>query len=192
APAGLTFLPKPRAVHSADQAAPAKLELRRGDHICIIGNTLAERMQHDGWLETYFHSRFPKHHLVFRNLGFSGDELTLRLRSKSFGTPDQWLAGSAPVPEPERLTTRKGVRDNPFEPTTPRADVALAFFGYNESFAGKAGLPQFKKDLDAFVKHTLAQKYNGKSAPRLVLFSPIAFEDLNSPHLPDGKETNKR
>src|ERR1700747_2054072 len=93
-------------------AAPDGVELKPGDHICIIGNTLADRMQHDGWLETLFHSRFPKDELVFRNLGFSGDELNLRLRSQSFGTPDQWLAGSAPVPEPNRLVTRHGVRDN--------------------------------------------------------------------------------
>ena len=33
---------------------------------------------------------------------------------------------------------------------------------------------KFRQDLEAFIKHTLAQKYNGKSAPRLVLFSPIA------------------
>src|SRR5262249_5306596 len=145
--AGLTFLPKPRAVHSADQAAPAKLELRRGDHICIIGNTLADRMQHDGWLETYFHSRFPKHHLVFRNLGFSAAALPLRRRAQSFGSPARSPAGPAPAPEPNRLTTRKGVRDNRFETTNTRADVIFAFIGYNESFAGKAGLPQFKKDL---------------------------------------------
>src|SRR5260370_23028230 len=83
----------PGPFRAADETAPpAKLELRTGDHICIIGNTLADRMQHDGWLETYFQSRFPRRQVVFRNLGFSGDELTLRLRSKSFGSPDQWLA----------------------------------------------------------------------------------------------------
>src|SRR5437763_552425 len=81
---------------SAQQAAAqtksaAKLEIRPRDHICIIGNTLADRMQHDGWLETLLQSRFPSHELVIRNLGFSGDELTLRLRSMDFGTPDQWL-----------------------------------------------------------------------------------------------------
>src|SRR5271166_4217668 len=98
------------SLRSADEAKPAaKLEIHKGDHICIIGNTLAERMQHDGWLEAMFHSRFPTHDLVFRNLGFSGDELTQRLRSQSFGTPDQWLAGSAPVPEPNKLVTRNGV-----------------------------------------------------------------------------------
>ena len=69
------------------------------------------------------------------------------------------------MPEPNRLTTRNGVRDNRFETTNTKADVIFAFFGYNESFAGEAGLDKFKKDLDAFIKHTLAQKYNGKSRP---------------------------
>src|SRR6266496_3459653 len=95
--------------------AAAPLELKPEDHVCLIGNTLADRMQHDGWLETYLHSRFPTHKLVFRNLGFSGDELTLRLRSMDFGTPDQWLAGAAPVPQPGKLVTRIGVRDNRLE-----------------------------------------------------------------------------
>src|SRR5262249_20724057 len=144
------------------------------------------------WLETYLHSRFPKHNLVFRNLGFSGDELTLRLRSQSFGTPDQWLAGSAPVPEPDPLTTRNRVREKRLQTTNTKAHVVCAFFGYNESFGGEAGLPKFKKDLEGFIKNTLAQKYNGKSAPRLVLFAPIAHEDLKDRNLPDGKENNQR
>jgi putative heme-binding domain-containing protein len=104
---------------------------------------------------------------VIRNLGFSGDELTTRLRSAGFGSPDEWL-------------------------TRTKADVILAFFGYNESFAGKAGLDKFKKDLGDFITHTLAQKYNGKSTPRLVLFSPIAHEDIHDPNLPDGSENNAR
>jgi putative heme-binding domain-containing protein len=198
-----TLLTAPRAaVRCADEAKPgAPFTLHKGDHICIIGNTLADRMQHDGWLETYLQSRFPTYELTIRNLGFSGDEVAgftarpdpnYRMRSQSFGSADQWLAGSAPVPEPNRLTTRKGVRNNRFETTGTKADVIFAFFGYNESFAGAAGLDKFKKDLDSFIKHAMAQKYNGKSAPRLVLFSPIAFEDRGSPNLPDGKETNKR
>src|SRR4051812_19903354 len=72
-------------------AQTPKLELKHGDRISIIGNTLADRLQHDGWLETYILARFPKHDLVFRNLGFSGDELTTRMRSANFGTPKEWL-----------------------------------------------------------------------------------------------------
>jgi azurin len=147
-------------------AAP-KLELRPGDRICLIGNTLADRMQHVGWLETYLHSRFPEHELVVRNLGFSADELTTRPRSMNFGDPHSHLRHS-------------------------QADVVFAFFGYNESFAGEAGLDDFGSKLRAFVAETRAQTYNGKSPPRLVLFSPIAHEDLRSPHLPDGKENNAR
>jgi glucose/arabinose dehydrogenase/lysophospholipase L1-like esterase len=166
------------------RASAAALELRPGEHVCIIGNTLAERMQHDGWLETLLHERFPEHRLVIRNLGFSGDELKLRLRSKNFGTPDQWLAGKAPPPE--------GFSENPFGHTNTQADVILAFFGYNESFGGEEGLDQFKQDLADVLQGMLEQKYNGQSPPRIVLFSPIAHEDLHSPNLPDGAANNAR
>jgi putative heme-binding domain-containing protein len=148
------------------EAQQELLKLEKGDHIAIIGNTLADRLQHFGHLEATLHYRFPEHNLVVRDLGFSGDTLTERPRSDNFGSPDEWL-------------------------NKVKADVIIAFFGYNESYAGEAGLPQFRKDLEAFIDHTLSQKYNGKSAPRLVLCSPIAFEDLKWPHLPDGKVQNK-
>src|SRR5262249_30840688 len=109
---------------------PPRLELRPGDHVCVLGNTLAHRTQHDGSLETLSQARFPRHRLSFRDLGFSGDELTLRLRSASFGSPDEWL-------------------------TRCQADVVFAFFGYDESFVGPAGLDKFKADLADFIKHTL-------------------------------------
>ena len=163
-------------------AAPFVLQPK--DHICIIGNALAERMQHDGWLETLLYARYPKHELVIRNLGWSGDEVATRLREKNFGTPDEWLSGNpAPI---------GGYSENRFAGTNTKADVIFAFFGYNESFAGQAGLDKFKTDLTDWITHTLGQRYNGKSAPRIVLFSPIAFEDLGNPDLPDGKDINQR
>lgn len=173
-------------------ASAQQLELQKGDHICIVGNTLAERMQHVGWLETRLHARFPQHELVFRNLGYSADELTIRLRSMDFGSPDQWLQGEAPIPQPSKLNPDAPVRQNRFELTNTKADVIFAFFGYNESFAGQAGLEKFKTDLATQIDHWRSQKYNGKSAPRIVLFSPIAHEDLADRNLPDGKENNER
>jgi len=148
-------------------AASPRLELKQGAHIAIVGNTLADRMQHFGHFEALLHSRFPRHELVVRNLGFSGDELTLRLRSAGFGSPDDHLKAVA-------------------------ADVVLAFFGYNESFGGEAGLSKFKADLADYIKHLRSQKYNGRSAPQVVIFSPIAHENLQSPDLPDGKANNAR
>lgn len=169
---------------SPDGRQSSSFELRPGDHIAIVGNTTAERLQQDGWLETLMHARFPAHDLTFRNLGFSGDEITTRLRSKGFGSPDEWLSGRA---EPIG-----GRTDNRFEAVNTRADVIFAFFGYNESYAGEAGLPKFRDDLRAWLAHTLAQRYNGSTAPRVVLFSPIAHEDLKDRDLPDGAANNAR
>lgn len=176
---------------TAGGAVDRPLELHPGDHICIIGGTVAERMQHYGWLETLIHARFPDYQLVFRNLAYSGDEIdpARRLRSMDFGTPDQWLAGNAPIPQPGKLGPRDEgkVRANRFELTNTRADVIFAFFGYNESWAGDEGLDAFRKTLDAQLKHLLSQHYNGKSPPRVVLFSPMAMELLNDPNLPSAE-----
>ncbi len=146
-----------------------KLELQKGDHICLVGNTLAERMQHVGWLETLIQNQYPQHNLVFRNLGFSGDEvsMTSRLRSSGFGSPDDWLKKE-------------------------EASVIFAFFGYNESYAGETGVAKFKDELDKWVKDTLSKKFDGKAAPRIVIFSPIAHENLKDRNLPDGSENNAR
>src|SRR5262249_19377686 len=72
-----------------------------------------------------------------------------------------------------------------------KPDVLIAAFGFNESFAGPAGLEKFKKDLEGFIKESTTTKYNGKQAPRLVLLSPIANEDLINPHITDGKANNQ-
>ena len=181
--AALAILAIVRTIPASGQA-PAPFELRAKEHIGIIGNTLAERLQYDGWLETRLHARFPQHELVVRNLGFSGDEVGTRLRSRNFGTPDEWLRGhAAPI---------GGYQDNRLDGANTKVDVIFAFFGYNESYAGEAGLPAFQKQLGDWITHTLAQKYNGTSAPRLVLFSPVAHENLGNPDLPDGAENNRR
>ena len=142
-----------------------KFELKKSDHVAIIGNTTADRMQHHGWLETNIHKLHPGHNLTFRNLGFPGDTLTTRSRSASFGSPDEWL-------------------------TKVKADVVFCFFGYNEALLGEEKLGQFKADLAKLIDDMRAQKYNGESAPRLVFFSPVKHENLGSPHLPDGRENN--
>src|SRR3954469_5054487 len=106
--------PAPVAAAAQPAADPPPFKLEKGDHICIVGNTLADRMQHDGGLETALHARLPDHDLVIRNLGYSGDEVTLRLRSLDFGTPDQWLAGIAPIPKPNDIADKKIVPPNRF------------------------------------------------------------------------------
>ena len=145
--------------------APAGIKLSKSDHICYLGNSLAERMQHDGWLEAYIQASMPELELVFRNHGFVGDKVLDRPRNSGFMDPHSYLELS-------------------------KADVIFAFFGYNESFDNKPD--QFKSDLAKWIDETRSKNYSGKGSPRIVLFSPIAHENLNSPDLPTGKENNVR
>ncbi|MFT4605754.1 MAG: azurin [Rhodothermales bacterium] len=145
-------------------AAPA-LEFEKGDHVVVIGNALADRMQHDGWLETYLQTELPDHELVFRNHGFTGDRIDHRPRSNGFPTAGDYLSLSG-------------------------TDVIFAMFGYNESFDDDpAG---FGAALSAWVDSTQTKDYSGKGPPQIVLFSPIAHEDLESSNLPDGSDNNAR
>ena len=57
--AGLTLALAAPARAAGQTPGVLPFEINPGDHICIIGNTLADRMQHDGWLETYLQARFP-------------------------------------------------------------------------------------------------------------------------------------
>ena len=83
--------------------AAGRLEIREGDHICIIGGGVADAMQHTGWLETLLHSRFPEQRLVIRNLAYDGDEIDpeaakLRRRPAS-GRPTHHSHGPTDGPE---------------------------------------------------------------------------------------------
>ncbi len=146
-------------------AEPARLTLSEGDHVVLVGNTLGERLQYFNHFETLLHSQFPELKLVVRNQAWSADELTLRPRSQNFGSPDQHL-------------------------TMAGADVVLGLFGFNESFAGEEGLEKFKADLRKWIQDTRAKKYNGESAPRVALVSPIAAENLGDANLPNGEALN--
>jgi lysophospholipase L1-like esterase len=148
----MTMLP---AQAASGQSVP--LELRTGDRIILLGNTLAERMQIFNHFETLLMTRFPELELVVRNLGWSADTITLQPRPLNFGDARTHLHEQS-------------------------ADVIFAFFGSNESFEGQTGLPRFEDDLDEYLKSHLRMRYNGRTAPRLVLVSPIAHERL--PRLP--------
>ena len=177
---------------SADDST--KLELKKGDRIILIGNTLAERMQYFGHFETLLHSRFPDLNLVFHDLGWSADELTLHPRSSGFSSDELTVhARSSEKPDDELpLRPRSfGFMDHGHTLEDEKPDVVIAAFGFNESFAGPKGLDKFKKDLDKFIAKTTSTKYNGKAAPKLVLLSPIAHEDLVNPHVTDGKANNE-
>ncbi|KLU02873.1 putative cytochrome c [Rhodopirellula islandica] len=156
---------------SFSEAKTPALELKPGDHICLIGNALGERMQHENHFETQLHAVRPELDLTVRNLCVPGDEPKIRLRSLDFGSPDEHLTHSS-------------------------ADVVLMFFGYNESHRLAEGLDEkkvlrdFANELDELISHTQTQVYNGKTSPRIAVISPIAFEETGDPNLPKAGPRN--
>src|SRR5437763_1394885 len=62
----------------------------------------------------------------------------------------------------------------------------------SRDLAGAAALAAFQGELDPPVPRALTQRYNGRRAPRLGLFSPIAHNALPDRNLPDGSANNQR
>ena len=90
------------------------------------------------------------------------------------------------------LTARDRPTNFPTEESTLKehqSDVIIACFGMGESFAGDEGLAEFQRDVDAFIKTHAGKVYNGKSQVRLILVSPIAYEDLGE-LTPQGERRN--
>jgi len=175
-------------------ATPTVLPLRPapGEVIAIIGNALGERMEYSGHVETVLQRRFPERHLTFRNLSNSADTPGFRAHPART-TP--WAFPGAEKFHPERKTHNgKGHYPYPDEWLTEiKADTIVAMFGFNESFDGLAQVERFRAELAAFVDHTLSVSYNGKAAPKLVLVTPIAFENRSADFdLPNGLEANDR
>jgi glucose/arabinose dehydrogenase/mono/diheme cytochrome c family protein len=163
------------------------LELKKGDHIAIVGGGLADRQQHHGWLEALIHKAFPDYELTVRNLGFAADEVNVHPRSDEVPTTEYFLGMKK-----GDLTTTVGKTDVVYKAGTDfSANVILAYWGFNESFKGAAGLEDFKKALDEYLKKQLAANY-GKGKPRIVLLSPIAHENVkDTADYPDGAANNK-
>lgn len=143
--------PRPGKTEPAQTSLP--LKLNDGDRIALIGNTLFDRDRLFGYFESLIHQTHSDKKLVIRTLAWAADEVDLQPRPDNFGDLDQHL-------------------------TAQKADVIFAAFGYNESFAGLEAIPKFKDRLRKFVRHTTSHAYNGQSAPRLILVSPIANENV--------------
>ncbi|RAJ97492.1 putative membrane-bound dehydrogenase-like protein [Larkinella arboricola] len=180
---------------SAFQVNESKtLQIKKGAHIVLLGNNLGSRMMNYGTFETEMQVRYPESALFIRNMCDGGDTPGFRPHASrnspwAFPGAEKFFEGT----EFANNSHSEGHFDTPEQWLNRlKADIIVAFFGYNESFQGKKGLDRYKAELDAFVKWTLNQKYNGVSAPQLALVSPIAFEDLSAKFdLPNGKKENE-
>ena len=181
----LVLLLLPLAIATAQPKAPVQNE-----RIVLIGNGLGERLSDHPYLEARLQMSYPQLSLYFRNLCRPGDTPGFRPHPSR---NSQWAFPGAEKFHPQHQRhAGEGIHPTPDQWLSDlKPDTIIAFFGYNESFDGPDGLTNYKGELDAWVKHTLAQKYNTKTAPRVVLVSPIAYENLSkSRDLPDGRAEN--
>ena len=160
-------------------AAPALPVPSKNASIALVGSGLGERMQYDGYFETLLHLRYPASELKLRNMCYPGDTAAYRPRP---GRNSQWAFPGAEKLRPEFRTHRgNGIEPAPDDwLSLCKADMIIAFFGYNESFDGPDGVAKFEAELDAWITHTQSQRYNGTSAPAIALVSPIAFEEAQA------------
>jgi lysophospholipase L1-like esterase len=136
-----------------------------GDRVVLIGNTLIEREQRAGYWETALTALHPYKRITFRNLGWSGDTV--------WGEAQGRFGGQA-----------EGFRHLKEHVATLQPTVLLIGYGFNEAFAGPAGLPKFEAGLDTLLDTLAATK------ARMVLLGPQRQGDLGRP-LPDPTANNK-
>jgi len=144
--------------------APASAEGPEGERVVLIGGTLIEREQAQGYLETRWTCARPDRPITFRNLGWSGDTVEGPSRAR-FGT------------------TADGFRHLKEHVLALKPTVIVVGYGGVEGFDGAAGVDRFRKGLDTLLD-TLEPAHAS-----LVLLTPNRQEDLGRP-LPDPARHN--
>ena len=104
-----------------------QFDFEKNDVVAIYGNGLADRMQHDPWVEAVLQRHLKGMHVSFRNMSFSGDMVNKKPRNKGFTNDDEYLQHVAP-------------------------DVVFVMYGYNESFAGLDGADAYQSELVKLVE----------------------------------------
>lgn len=162
----MSLPPRPKRAELPPSVLP--LQFLDGERIAFLGNSFAERMNLFGHFETLLHLRFPDKQLVVRNFARPAEEVGIQQRSADYtALDDPQLAFGA--------------------------DTYFCFFGFNESFAGPAGVDAFKTKYGEYLD-MIAQRYprdDAGSKPRFVLVSPIAFESTDDPLLSAGTVENE-
>jgi hypothetical protein len=148
-----------------------KVEFNDTERIVFLGNEFFDHERDQCYIETLLTTRFPDKNLIFRNLGYSGDNVWCDARTlcsgwDQFGPPEQGF---------ERLKKLLGQ----IKPT-----LIFVAYGMNESFQGETGLQHFRDGLNRVLDML------SETGARVVLVSPIPHENLGPP-LPDPAAHNR-
>lgn len=143
------------------------IEFHENDRIALIGNTVIERAQKYGHIETSLTLAINKSGLQFRNLGWSGDSVFCHARSY-FGPPQEGF---------DRL-------ENQLSELKPH--IILICYGSMAAFDGSKGIADFIQGYERLLEMIV------KSAnPReIILISPPPAENLGPP-MPDLTNYNQ-
>ena len=131
---------------SQDASNNSSLTVKKGSRIVLIGNNLGSRMMNYGHFETEMHLRYPDSSLMIRNMCDGGDTPGFRPHP---GRPSPWAFPGAEAFQTElaRNSGSEGHFETPDQWLTRlKADIIIAFFGFNESFQGEQGLCQLQSE----------------------------------------------
>ena len=117
-------------------------ELRDGDRVVLVGDTLIEREQTYGHIEYLLTTQFPDRNITVRNLGWSADTPLgqSRVGFDHSKPPDFWFS---------QLTN-----------SIAQLKPTVVFLGYGmvNSFAGETELPRFIADLGKLMDALMIKK----------------------------------
>ncbi len=135
-----------------------RFELRDGDRVLFLGNTLIEREQRYGYWEAALTTRNPNKNIVFRNLGWSGDTVLGEARAR-FGNQSEGFA-------------HLEVHVQAVNPS-----LIVCSYGSNAAFAGPDGIEQFIEGYNTLLDSLEA------TGATIVLLAPLRHEKFNGRYL---------
>lgn len=155
----ITFLCNPARAQNqpaSTSASSAGFDLKNGDRVVFLGNSLFENDFQFGYLELALTTRFPDRNVTFRNLGWSGDNVWGDARSTFTNPPTAY----------QHLM--RNIAD---------AKPTVVFLGYGgiEAQEGEAGLANFRNGLN-----NLLNKIDSLGAKTILLSTiPVFSEDTS-------------
>ena len=136
-------------------------QLKDGDRVAFLGDTLIERMQEFNHLELRLTTAWPRRNIIFRNLGWSGDTP----RGISRAGLSLLQAGREPADEGWKQLQKQ------IELIKP----TVVFLGYGMASSFENQPEQFTKDMRALK--AAIREAAGVSV-RFVVLSPLRHEQL--------------
>lgn len=125
-----------------------EFELKNGDRVVLLGNSLIQNDQQYGYIEYALTTRWPDRDITFRNLGWSGDTVFGEARSY-FTTP----------PDAYELLIKQLTEAQP--------TVVFIGYGSNEAFEGEHGVSRFREGLNKLLDEI------EKMGAQAILLSPV-------------------